>query len=102
MQVQYCDLCGVPLKEKDYYSIYISYANIDSKFSSYNEQTYYDYLKKVEKDVKQICPRCKELLDKIFEYRLEGMYKLTEECFDLFGLPVKKNPQERGNGKEKK
>jgi hypothetical protein len=100
--VNYCDLCGVPLKGKDYYTIYSAYANNDVSGISYNEQAYLDYIKKLQKEIKEICPRCKELTDRMFEYRLEGMYKLTEQCYELFGLPEKKNPKERDNGKEKK
>jgi hypothetical protein len=102
MEIKYCDLCGIPLKEKDYYTIYSAYANNDISRFLNNERAYYEYIKNLQKGIKEICPRCKELMDRIFEYRLEGMYKLTEQCYELFGLPEKKNPKERDNGKEKK
>jgi len=96
------------MKENDYYSLYVNNPKnqppdnqkFDNTTDYYN--AYYKYISQLQKETKYICPSCKYIFDKIFEYRLEGLYKLTEECNKLFNLPIKKNPKERKNGKEKK
>jgi hypothetical protein len=106
--VNYCDLCGQPLKENNFHSLYCSSPDINAPDPNKYEEMdkyykdYARYLLQVQKEVKEICPTCKYVYDKIFEYRLQGLSKMTEECANLFNLPSKKNPKERGNGKEKK
>jgi len=99
MLVNYCDLCNIPLKENDYFRLYISNSK-ETKFDNITD--YYKYLDKVQKEVKEICPTCKYIIDKIFEYRAEELYKLTEDCKHLFGLPTILNPKERKNEKNEK
>jgi hypothetical protein len=99
MQVAYCDLCGTPLKESNYFIFYISEPQ-QNKFNEINE--YYDYLKRVEKDVKEICPTCKHIIDKIFELRLQNLSALANDLLGIYNLPSLKNPKERKNGKDKK
>ena len=91
MIVQYCDLCGSPLKESEFYRLYIASPNNINQYRQ-EDATYEDYmryLQRIEKEVKEICPSCKIIFDKIFEYRLQGMSKLTDECAGMFNLPPK-------------
>lgn len=108
MLINYCDLCATPLKDNNYFMLYVNnpinpppdsskFDNINDYYYAYNQ-----YLIKLQRDVKEICPACRHLFNKIFEYRLEGMARLTEDCKELFNLPTVKNPKERNNGKEKK
>jgi hypothetical protein len=49
MKVHYCDLCACPLKEGDYFQLFIAKAN---PIRITNEQDYFAYLQSVEKQVK--------------------------------------------------
>lgn len=99
MQINYCDLCNTPLKEKEYFMLYIS----DPKTPKCNDiKEYYDYMKLVEKSVKEICPMCKYVFDKMFELRVHRLSELTEEINEMYNLTSLKNPKERKNGKDKK
>jgi hypothetical protein len=101
MQVNYCDLCSAPLKENEYFMLYVSTP------SSYpihpNEmEDYYNYLNKVRSGVKEICPSCKHIFDKMFELRLQRLSELTDEINLIFDLHSKSNLKEKNNGKDKK
>jgi hypothetical protein len=99
VQVNYCDLCSSPLKENNYFMLYVS----EPKKTNYDEMTsYVEYLKKVERGVKEICPNCKHIFDKMFELKLQRLSELTNELNLIYKLPSKKNLKERGNDKEKK
>jgi hypothetical protein len=97
VQVQYCDLCGTPLKEYNYFMLYISEPR-DTNFNEMGE--YYDYMKKVQKEVKEICPTCKHIFDKMFELRLQRLSELTEEINCTYNLPPKLNLKDKKNGKK--
>ncbi len=101
MRVDYCDLCGVPLKGDNYHVLYFSNAN-DNIDKYETTQEYYAYLNRLQKEIKTICPTCKEIIDKIFELRLENLDKLTQELLGIYVLPSKQNPKERKpkNGKK--
>jgi len=71
--------------------------------SNFNEvDDYYNYIKKVEKEVKEICPTCKHVFDRMFELRLTRLSELAEEISNTYDLTSKKNPNERKNEKEEK
>jgi hypothetical protein len=98
MLVNYCDLCGNPIKGNNYFMLYVS----TPKDTNFNEmEDYISYMKKVERGVKEICPTCKHIFDRIFELKLKKLCELTEEIDKIYKLPSKKNPKER-NGKNKK
>ena len=99
MQVQYCDLCGSVITRNNYYSLYIREPGIKN-FD--NEEEYWAAVVKLQKEVKEICPTCKHIFDKIFELRIKRLSELTEEINNIYNLPSVKNPKERKNGKEKK
>ncbi len=94
MQINYCDLCSSPLKDNNYWMLYIS----EPKTTNFNELDYYSYLKKVEKGVKEICPTCKHVFDKMFELRLHRLSELTEEIMKSYNF----NKKDKNNEKEKK
>ena len=84
-----------PLKEKNYFSLYISEPR-NQNFNDMNE--YMEHLQKIQKEVKIICPSCKEIFDKIFKLRLENLSDLTNELTNTYNLPSK----EKNNEREKK
>lgn len=101
MIVNYCDLCGVPLKEHNFFTLYISEPHeLDAR--DLDTEAYYQYVKQVQKDVKEICPACKHVFDKMFELRLSRLSELAIELNSMYNLPAKKNLKDRKNGKEKK
>lgn len=99
MNVNYCDLCGTIMKENNYYTLYIKDPSV-THFGS--EEEYWNNVAKIQRDIKEICPTCKHIFDKMFELRIEKLYELTAEINKIYNVPSKKNPKERGNGKEKK
>jgi hypothetical protein len=99
VNVSYCDLCFAPLKDDNCYMLYIA----EPKNLNYNEMNEcYDYIKKVRGGVKEICPTCKHIFDKMFELRLQRLSELTEEINEIYNLTSLKNPKERKNGKKEK
>jgi len=100
MNVNYCDLCSSILKDNNFYSLYTS--EPQKKNFEGNNEDYIAYLKEVQKAVKEICPTCKHIFDRMFELRLQKLSELTDEINYDFSLKTKPNPKERHNGKEKK
>ena len=98
MKVNYCDLCGVPLKDGEYFTLYVA-SPVKSKEEAETINNYYDYLAKVEKEVKDICPTCKRLIDEIFKLRLQNLNQINDELFGIYELSPKK---EKRNGKNNK
>ena len=97
MQVNYCDLCASPLKEGNFYMLYIS----EPRDTNFNEMAeYFDYMKKVRSSVKEVCPSCKHIFDKMFDLRLQRLSELTEEINCTYNL--QSHPKDKKNGKEKK
>ena len=98
-----CDLCSNPIVDNKYFSLYLhspeDKAPEPEEFE--NNQQYYTayalYLDIMEKKTKVICPTCRDMLDRIFFYRLEGMFKLTEDIETWFNLPpkIKKGKDEK-------
>lgn len=102
MQINYCDLCNTPLKEGSYYMLYIS-EPVNQNNTNYNEtENFYNYLNQVRKEIKEICPKCKDIFDRMFALRLQRLSELTDEINLTYNLQSKSNPKERKNGKEKK
>jgi hypothetical protein len=97
MNVQYCDICLLPIKDEEIFQLYLSQPRPGNFI---NIEEYKQYLEKVEKEVKDICPTCKHIIDRIFELRLRRLSELTEEIILTFNLPSKKNPVERKKGKK--
>ena len=99
MQITYCDLCAAPLKDNNAFMLYIT----EPKDSNFNEiSNYVEYMKKVQQGVKEICPSCKHIFDKIFDLKLQRLSELTEEINLTYNLKAKLNPKDRKDGKEKK
>lgn len=94
--VTYCDLCMVPLKESDYYVLYIT-----APRNVRDPEDYFSYLKKTDDEIKEICVNCKYIFDKIFELKLQRLSELTEEINLIYNIPYKKNKKEKNNEKEK-
>ena len=97
-RVDYCDLCGQPLKEDAMWILYLSPPRDGYKA----DETYTEYLNRIEKGSKEICPTCKYIFDKMFELRMSRLSELANEIMKIYNLQTKPNPKERKNGKEKK
>jgi hypothetical protein len=89
-KIDYCDLCDVPLKEGNYYMLYITSASSIPKYAS--EEDYYQHLDKVQKEVKELCPTCKEIIEQIFKLRKEKLGELTDEILSMYKKPTKNPP----------
>jgi hypothetical protein len=97
MLVRYCDLCTIPLKDGESYILYITPpATMETMHKSYQ-----DVLNSVSKNSKEVCPRCKDIFDKMFELRLEKLCELTDEINNIIKLPTKLNPKERKHREKK-
>ena len=101
-RVEYCDLCDSPLKNREYYLLHIAFANAVSHYD--NVEDYYKYVDKLEKEVKDLCPTCKEIIDEIFKLRKGKLNELSEELLGIYKKPTKKPPHgdKRKNKKKKK
>ena len=98
MLINYCDLCGVALKEDDFYSIH----TVSAKDANIKDLTeYYAALNKAQENVQDICPNCKILMDQIFKLRFQNLSQINQELLGIYSLPTF-NPKEKKNGKEKK
>ena len=95
MTINYCDLCGTPLKDYNFYMLYVS----EPRNTNYDEmKDYYANVKKVQDNAKEICPTCKHIFDKMFELRLQRLSELTEELNCIYKVPTK----DKKNGKKEK
>lgn len=102
MQINYCDICGSPLKGNDFWTMYLTHdTNKEQEASDYYNDAQ-NYLKKIEKEVKDICPTCKKLIGEIFKLRLQNLNQLNSELLGIYKLPTKINKHERQNRKPKK
>lgn len=94
--VHYCDLCGVPLKNKDYFRLYV--ANVGELEKNYNTyEDYYHYFQRAQNAVKDICPTCKEITDRIFELRFQNLFQLSNELMGMYKLENKIEEDNKGN-----
>jgi len=94
-------MCDVPLKDTQYYLLYISSANTIPRCD--NIEDYYGQISKVEKEVKEVCPECKKILDEIFKLRKGKLNELSEELLGIYKTPTKQPPHgDRRQDKKKK
>lgn len=89
MNILYCDICNVPIKETDYYMIYIRYSKQPTSDVEDYYNNYGNYLKKVDKQIKDICPECKRMIDRILELRKARINELYEEILRIDNTPPK-------------
>jgi len=98
MIVEYCDLCGAPLKDnspkaKEIYYLYMTAGDSDVDFA--DKEALAAYLNSVSKEIKSVCPRCKEIFDLIFHYRYENLAKIKQELLANYRLPSKEPKNEK-------
>jgi hypothetical protein len=87
LDILYCDICGSPVKDKDYYKLYITKYTDGSEIKT--EDEYYKYLDFIQKQLKDVCPSCKVLLDEIFKLKFNNVSAINAELLGIFNLPVK-------------
>lgn len=92
-----CDLCSQPLKDNEFFTLYIADSHNASQIEDYNE-----YIKYIKSGTKEVCPRCKDIFDKMFELRLHRLGELADEINGIYNLKSKKNPKEKPDDKKKK
>jgi hypothetical protein len=81
-----CDLCGLPIKGQ-IFLFYIGEGNTEVSFNTEND--YIDYVSKVKKETKDICPTCKSYLDKLFELRFKGLATIATKLLWMYEQPTK-------------
>jgi hypothetical protein len=82
-----CDLCGSPIKEEDFYTI--SIVGNKQKNQIHTNDDYYNTLSSIVRDIKDICPTCKQLIDEIFRLRKDNLYRISEELLGIWKLKEK-------------
>lgn len=97
MRVSYCDLCLAPFKENDMYMLRVSRPITSEDINSYYESEN-AYWSKLKKEIKEICPTCKVLFDKIFELRRDNLCVLANQLQVQFDL----SPKNKGGKNERK
>lgn len=90
MNVNYCDLCGCVIKENNFFSLYIA----DTQNANTIED-YHEYLKYIRGGVKEICPICKHIFDRMFELRLKNLSELVDEINFIYNLKSKERPDDK-------
>jgi len=107
MIVNYCDLCGSPLKTGEFYFLYCTTPRSSPpdpySYEDANKyaQEYQSYVHRLEKEVKEICPQCKNVFDRIFELRMKNLTNLSNELLGIFEHSDKDNKPDK-NKKFKK
>ena len=97
MELHFCDLCGQPIKLNRFYTLYVSVPrNLNE------EKSAFDISEDISRNAKEICEHCKYIFDKVFEYRLKNLYKITKDISFTYNLPTQLNLAERKNEKKKK
>ena len=83
MRISYCDLCGCPIHNVRYFIMVVKGTGSDSyaipQISNPND---------VAK--KEICEKCKGILDKVFMDRLHALNDINKEIERLFKLSDRK------------
>jgi len=102
MKIEYCDICDTPLKDGDFWTLYLTHDTNKAQDVQDFYNDYQNYIKRLEKEVKDVCPSCKKLIDEIFKFRLQNLNQINNELFGIYELQTKPNPKDRKNGKEKK
>ncbi len=97
MEVLYCDLCGLPIKGNKYYILSVMNAQsfpLNSSDPDFMEK-YTQFITDRAKSLKDVCPRCKEIIDRIFELRLQRITEVADEITLLYDKPAKPHPKKR-------
>lgn len=93
MQIIYCDFCSLPIKGNNYFVLSIFNAK-DYNYTT--EEEYLDIRDKLQKEIKHICPTCKELINEIFKLRLQNINQISLELLGIYELsPKDKNNENR-------
>jgi hypothetical protein len=89
MQITYCDLCGLPLKDKDFFLFYIIPAKQQAPQFD-NIEDYSENIGRISKEIKEVCPSCKHIIERIFELRFNNLRELESELLGIY----EKQPKE--------
>lgn len=86
MEIHYCDMCGIPVKDGSFFMLYIANPTWNNG-EELTEEVMREHYARIEKETKEVCPKCKKIFDDIFAYRMDGIIKMAKECQDTFALP---------------
>ena len=93
MELHICDFCSAPIKGEDYYQLYVRH--ISEHYNDEDNVNSFSYLNTEAKKVKEICPTCKGIFDRIFELRMEKIEELAAELQRMYELAPKKIEDKR-------
>lgn len=97
MRVNYCDLCGQPIKERTQI-ILLKFQTSESV----TQMSYTSFLDVLEKSMKEICPTCSIIIDEIFKLRLNNLTKLSNDLLAIYKTPlIDKDKKNKGKDNEK-
>lgn len=78
----------MPIKEENYWTL--SIIGRKNSQSIITTEQYYDNLNRIIKEIKDICPICKQVIDEIFRLRKNNLYLLSEELYGIWRLKNEK------------
>jgi hypothetical protein len=87
MICHYCDLCLSPFKEDDMYILRVSPPLTEDEIKAYYANNN-DYWNKIKNEIKEICPTCKMLIDKIFQLRRDNLCELANQIETMYRLDI--------------
>ena len=102
MQIIYCDLCGQPIKDGELWSMYLTKQELEPPTDMNDVNEYYKRLDKITKEMKEICPSCKYVFDKLFELRLQNLNALSNELLGIYKLDTYEDKSKTKDKKKEK
>jgi hypothetical protein len=96
------------MKDNNFYSLYATSPDTctpnPDKYDNQDDylKDYARFINRVSKETKQICPTCKHIFDKVFEFRLIRLSELNEELMNIYKMPPKDLLKDKKNDKKKK
>lgn len=90
-EVHYCDICGEILL-KEVYILSVVKIEADSYTKKYDITNTSDILSAIQrqkKELKEICPNCKKVLEYVFSLRISKLKVLKKELENIYRQPSK-------------
>lgn len=80
IEVHYCDFCNQPIHKQRHVLMILTEHDLESV----------RYGRKVDRKEKEICDKCKELIEELFILRKNNLKTIVEKIKGIYKLPVKK------------